>query len=163
MHRQSLSNKHMYKKYLLILFVLTISLGIVKFGSNSMFIADSPEINPSFTAFIGNVPQNIAILFNPVQKSAIDSKPLALSGKSTLLTNQEANKLSEVINKLSFEKVSTGVYAAEENKVQYIKMVSGEVVWDQIKVKTKSGKVVILKYPKGESPVKEIVNVIESQ
>lgn len=147
------------KKLLFIVLSLGIAFGISQLSSGTVFIAHSPKINPSFISQVFNKISNYSqFAKNPTQPTQTPS-----STPSNILSESKTNQLLTTIDKLGFKKIQTGVYAAEQNNIVYYKVVEGEVDWDQIILTTKSGNKVVLRYPKGQPPMKELITIIESK
>ena len=141
----------MSKSKILIIFALIISLFLAGFLSKEVFVSNSPKVNQKFIANLRNLPKNIF---------------LALQNKPSSFSNNQANPVKvnlQDLKNISFKEVSKGVYAGEAGHIKYYKISQSEVDWQEIELKTNSGKVIKLRYPKDQPPAKEMLEIIKSE
>lgn len=139
-----------------ILIVLIISFFLVKNFSGEIFLANSPRINKAFVQKLKNVPAFIASL----PQKTFPPSPRTPSSS----TNFQIEKVAiSDLKKIPLKQISKGVYAGEQGKIQYYEISQNEIEWDQIELTTKSGRVVKLRYPKGQPPTEEMLNIIKSE
>jgi hypothetical protein len=117
-----------YGKLVLILFIVGF---VVKTQSNKIFFANTPRINPSFIAFVKNLPNSLR------------SVPQIANKKEPNL-NTFNLPLSE------FNKIAQGVYAKEdkENNIVYIR-VEKDVVYEE-RIVNYQGHQITVRFPKKE-------------
>ncbi len=134
----------------IIVSVIVISFLFAHYISPAIFIGETPRYNPQFIAKLLNFPKNLAFLVSSISNAVPNQSQ---SGSVSL----------KQLNDITLRTVTKGVYAGELGKVQYYKVSLSQIDWDQIELTTKSGNKIILRYPKGQPPAQEMLNIIKSQ
>jgi len=139
-----------------IIITLVFSYFLTTGFSNSVFLGNTPKINPMLVRNIKKSPnyiaQTISQLFNKKDLPANMAK--GQTSKDTTL---------EELSSMPLKKINKGVYAGEKGKVIYSKYSDSQIEWRSIELKTKSGKIVKFKYSKDNPPLQEMLDIIKSE
>lgn len=131
----------------MILLVLVISFFISSYSANNIFIADTPKLNRNYFAkTIGNYFTKRTV--NQVTEKKVETIP---------------TDINNALDKTNLKLLSHGVYAGENKSLKVSKFIENEIEWEQMTIVTNSGKQVVLKYPVGQPPIQEMIDIIKSE
>ncbi|MDH7476335.1 MAG: hypothetical protein QHH09_02580 [Microgenomates group bacterium] len=131
------------KKRIIIVLVIISSFFISSYFANNVFIAGTPKLNRNY----------LAKFFSEQAVTEVAEKRVeAISAD-----------ISESLDKTNLKQLSRGVYAGENKSLKVTKFVENEIEWEQMTIVTNSSKEVVLKYPSGQPPLKEMIDLIKSE
>lgn len=136
--------------------VLILSLIIAILLSNVAFVSNTPRINTVFIADIKNLPSNLRAWLSNTSPKKKDNQTTP-----DLVQNVDFNIAN--IDKMSFQKIRTGVSAADIGVVKIYKFNDSQINWAEIKLTKKSGEVINFRYPKDSPPTDEMLKIIQSE
>ena len=143
-------------RQLKIISVLILSIIVSTIISNMVFVRNTPKISTSFIADIKSLPSNLKAVF-------IKSPPKKENAQDTSVIVRKVDFNINNIDKMSFQKIRTGVSAADMGLVKYYKFDDTKISWAEIKLTKKSGEVINFRYPKDNPPTEEMLKIIQSE
>ena len=138
-----------------IISVLVLSIIVTIIISNIAFVRNTPVISTAFIADIKNLPVNLKSFFSPSPQKKGNTQDT-----SAIVRNVDFNVAN--IDKMSFQKIRTGVSAADIGVVKIYKFNDSQINWAEIKLTKKSGEIVNFRYPKDNPPTDEMLKIIQS-
>lgn len=136
-------------EYIKILIAIIAGFYIAEFSTHEIFVRNTARIRP-------NLGRYLAQKFTDVTRDVI----LALNKASEFIN---PNSPEARLKALPLQVVTKGVYAKSNESASYTLIKINEVEWQEIELKTKSGKVVKLRYPKSQPPTKEMLKIIKGE
>ena len=144
------------KKYIKIFLALVIAFTAIYGLSKSVFLANSPRINPQFLTQSSLFLKNLTAKKSGIIYNSSKSKPF-VQAKDQLSTS-----VKEALD-ASLKETSKGVYAGEKNNIKIYKFKQSEIEWIEYTF-TVNGKQVKIKVPKDqEKPTQEDAEQIYSE